>query len=85
MKVVFELGRILRDRRIRPIKYPLRRDFYPPWAKIFEWNMDYGTIYSGRVVCVLKLTIDKNNFGVRLRAEPDHRIKTRLSYRLSLK
>lgn len=75
MQTIIELGRIVRDRRTIPTKYPL-----PEIVVIHqdaEMLKDIVSLmaYILEELNVKKLTVstDKKKFGVTLRAEPDHK------------
>ncbi|KAK5639168.1 hypothetical protein RI129_011660 [Pyrocoelia pectoralis] len=76
MQSVIELGRILRDRKTIPIKYPLpeivvvhQDDEYIDDIKLLE-----SYILLELNVRKLTLTTDKSKFGITLRAEPDFKV-----------
>ncbi|KAM9641594.1 isoleucine--tRNA ligase, cytoplasmic isoform 2-T2 [Trichechus inunguis] len=76
MQSVIELGRVIRDRKTIPIKYPLK--------EIVVIHQDLGALkdikslekYITEELNVRKVTLstDKNKYGIRLRAEPDHMV-----------
>lgn len=76
MQSVIELGRVLRDRKTIPIKYPLRE------VIVVHRNQQYiddvislkEYILSEMNVREVNTTTDKSKFGITLRAEPDHKI-----------
>ncbi|XP_057670811.1 isoleucine--tRNA ligase, cytoplasmic [Diorhabda carinulata] len=76
MQTVIELGRVIRDRKTIPIKYPL------PEIIIVHRNRQYlddiillkDYIQSELNVKKISTTNDKTKFGITLRAEPDHKI-----------
>ncbi|KAF5300355.1 hypothetical protein FQR65_LT00975 [Abscondita terminalis] len=76
MQTVIELGRVLRDKKTIPVKYPL------PEIIVVHQDCDYlsdikhleSYILSELNVRKMALTSDKNKFGITLRAEPDHKI-----------
>ncbi|KAG7300162.1 Isoleucine--tRNA ligase-cytoplasmic [Plutella xylostella] len=76
MQAVIELGRVLRDRKTIPIKYPL------PEMIIIHRDQTYLDDVSSLEKYVLEemnvrklqLTSDKEKYGITLRAEPDHKI-----------
>lgn len=76
MQAVVELGRVMRDRRTVPIKYPL------PEVVVIHQHQEYldditsleQFITSELNVRKLVLSQDKKKFGVTLRAEPDHKL-----------
>ncbi|GBP07755.1 Isoleucine--tRNA ligase, cytoplasmic [Eumeta japonica] len=76
MQTVIELGRVLRDRKTIPIKYPL-----PEMVIIHRDNTYLNDIHSLQQYILeemnvrrLVLTSDKEKYGITLRAEPDHKI-----------
>ncbi|KAJ0175200.1 hypothetical protein K1T71_009341 [Dendrolimus kikuchii] len=76
MQSVIELGRVLRDRKTIPIKYPLpemivihREQTYLNDVKSLE-----KYVLEEMNVKKLQLTSDKEKYGITLRAEPDHKI-----------
>lgn len=75
MQTVIELGRIVRDRRTLPIKYPL-----PEVVVIHQDSAVLDELltleaYVLEELNVKKLTVTNNEskYGVKLRAEPDHK------------
>ena len=76
MQAVIELGRVMRDRRTVPIKYPLtevivihQQQEYLDDIKSLE-----QFITSELNVRSIVLSQDKKKYGVTLRAEPDHKL-----------
>ncbi|XP_043248058.1 isoleucine--tRNA ligase, cytoplasmic isoform X2 [Colletes gigas] len=76
MQTVIELGRVVRDRKTIPVKYPLpelvviHQD-----ATILEEIISLKSyILEELNVKELTVTTDKQKYGVILRAEPDHKI-----------
>lgn len=75
MQSVIELGRVLRERKTIPIKYPL------PELIIVHQNSEYlndivslqDYIYSELNVRQIKTTTNKSTYGISLRAEPDYK------------
>ncbi|KAL3285144.1 hypothetical protein HHI36_019265 [Cryptolaemus montrouzieri] len=75
MQSVIELGRVLRDRKTLPIKYPV------PEIVIVHQDGQYLTdilslqeyIQSELNVRKISTTSDKSKFGITLRAEPDYK------------
>ncbi|XP_023210883.1 isoleucine--tRNA ligase, cytoplasmic-like [Centruroides sculpturatus] len=73
MQAVIELGRLLRDRRTLPIKYPL------PELIVINENQEYlddvlslqNYILEELNIRTLTVTTDKKKYGVRIKAEPD--------------
>ncbi|XP_058997292.1 isoleucine--tRNA ligase, cytoplasmic [Mustela lutreola] len=76
MQSVIELGRVIRDRKTIPIKYPLKeivvihRD--PEALREIKSLEKY--IIEELNVRKVTLSTDKNKYGIRLRAEPDHMV-----------
>ncbi|CAH0562644.1 unnamed protein product [Brassicogethes aeneus] len=76
MQSVIELGRVLRDRKTIPIKYPL------PEVIVIHQDQQYiddilslkDYIISELNVKKISTTTDKSKFGIKLRAEPDYKI-----------
>lgn len=75
MQSVIELGRVIRDRKTIPIKYPL-----PEVVAILNSGTDVSAVislqqYIMEELNVRKVTVtsDKLKYGVSLRAEPDHK------------
>ncbi|CAH0724977.1 unnamed protein product, partial [Brenthis ino] len=76
MQSVIELGRVLRDRKTIPIKYPL------PVMIVIHQDQTYLDDINSLVTYVLEemnvkkveLTSDKEKYGITLRVEPDHKI-----------
>lgn len=75
MQSVIELGRVIRDRKTIPIKYPL-----PEVVAILNSELDVSAVvslqqYIMEELNVRKVTVtsDKLKYGVSLRAEPDHK------------
>lgn len=76
MQAVIELGRVLRDRKTIPIKYPL------PEMIIIHRDQTYLNdvlslqkyVLEEMNVKKLQLTSDKEKYGITLRAEPDHKL-----------
>lgn len=76
MQSVIELGRVIRDRKTIPIKYPL------PEVIVIHQNPQYiddilslrEYILSELNVRTISTTTDKSKFGITLRAEPDHKV-----------
>lgn len=73
MQTVIELGRLLRDRKTLPIKYPL------PELIVINENQEYlddvlslqKYILEELNIRTLTVTTDKQKYGVRMKAEPD--------------
>lgn len=76
MQTIIELGRIVRDRKTIPVKYPL-----PDIVVIHQDSNVLKDIVSLRSYILEELNVkelitatDKQKYGVTLRAEPDHKI-----------
>ncbi|XP_028160047.1 isoleucine--tRNA ligase, cytoplasmic [Ostrinia furnacalis] len=76
MQSVIELGRVLRDRKTIPIKYPL-----PEMIVIHQDQTYLNDVKSLEKYVVeemnvkkVQFTSDKEKYGITLRAEPDHKI-----------
>ncbi|KAK2580578.1 hypothetical protein KPH14_007702 [Odynerus spinipes] len=76
MQTIIELGRIVRDRKTIPVKYPL-----PDIVVIHQDSNVLKDIVSLRSYILEELnvkelitTTDKEKYGVTLRAEPDHKV-----------
>ncbi|XP_056128983.1 isoleucine--tRNA ligase, cytoplasmic isoform X2 [Lampris incognitus] len=76
MQSVIELGRVIRDRKTLPVKYPLKEVVVihqdPEALKDIESLQKY--ILEELNVRQLTLSTDKDKYGIRLRAEPDHMV-----------
>lgn len=76
MQSVIELGRVIRDRKTIPIKYPLPEVIVvhqdEQYVKDVESLKQY--VLSELNVRDLQLTTDKKKYGISLRAEPDHKV-----------
>ncbi|XP_033990919.1 isoleucine--tRNA ligase, cytoplasmic [Trematomus bernacchii] len=76
MQSVIELGRVIRDRRTLPVKYPLKEVVVihqdPEALKDIQSLQKY--ILEELNVRQLTLSTDKDKYGIRLRAEPDHMV-----------
>ena len=75
MQAIIELGRIVRDRRTMPVKYPLPEVvvIHADPAVLAELEPLTGYVMDELNVRKVTRTGDKNRFGVQLRAEPNHR------------
>ncbi len=75
MQSVIELGRVLRDRKTMPVKYPLPelvvihkdQTCLDDVASLQDYVLDELNVKK------LTLSTDKEQYGVKLRAEPDHK------------
>ncbi|XP_054883527.1 isoleucine--tRNA ligase, cytoplasmic [Poeciliopsis prolifica] len=76
MQSVIELGRVIRDRKTLPVKYPLKEVVVihqdPEALKDIQSLEKY--IIEELNVRQLTLSTDKDKYGIRLRAEPDHMV-----------
>ncbi|XP_047438407.1 isoleucine--tRNA ligase, cytoplasmic [Mugil cephalus] len=76
MQSVIELGRVIRDRKTMPVKYPLKEVVVihqdPEALKDIQSLQKY--IIEELNVRQLTLSTDKDKYGIRLRAEPDHMV-----------
>ncbi|XP_006631076.2 isoleucine--tRNA ligase, cytoplasmic isoform X1 [Lepisosteus oculatus] len=76
MQSVIELGRVIRDRKTLPVKYPLKEVVVihqdPEALKDIQALQKY--ILEELNVRHLTLSTDKDKYGIRLRAEPDHMV-----------
>ena len=76
MQSVIELGRVLRDRKTIPIKYPLPEVIVvhqdPQYISDILSLKDY--IHLELNVRTINTTTDKSKYGITLRAEPDYKI-----------
>ncbi|KAM6981115.1 isoleucine--tRNA ligase, cytoplasmic [Aplochiton taeniatus] len=76
MQSVIELGRVIRDRKTLPVKYPLKEVVVihqdPEALKDIQSLERY--ILEELNVRLLTLSTDKDRYGIRLRAEPDHMV-----------
>lgn len=76
MQAVVELGRVMRDRRTVPIKYPLTEVvvIHQQREYLDDINSLQQFIVSELNVRSIVLSQDKKKYGVTLRAEPDHKL-----------
>ncbi|KAA0708022.1 Isoleucine--tRNA ligase, cytoplasmic [Triplophysa tibetana] len=76
MQSVIELCRVIRDRKTLPVKYPLKEVVVihqdPEALKDIQSLQKY--ILEELNVRQLTLSTDKDKYGIRLRAEPDHMV-----------
>ncbi|XP_015256074.1 PREDICTED: isoleucine--tRNA ligase, cytoplasmic [Cyprinodon variegatus] len=76
MQSVIELGRVIRDRKTLPVKYPLKEVVVihqdPEALKDIQSLQKY--ILEELNVRQLTLSTDKDKYEIRLRAEPDHMV-----------
>ncbi|XP_041080359.1 isoleucine--tRNA ligase, cytoplasmic-like [Polyodon spathula] len=76
MQSVIELGRVIRDRKTLPVKYPLKEVVVihqDPEALQDILSLE-KYILEELNVRQLTLSADKDKYGIRLRAEPDHMV-----------
>ncbi|XP_059572023.1 isoleucine--tRNA ligase, cytoplasmic isoform X1 [Alligator mississippiensis] len=76
LQSIIELGRVIRDRKTIPVKYPLK--------EVVVIHQDPGALENIRSlekyileelnVRQVTLSTDKDKYGIRLRAEPDHMV-----------
>lgn len=75
MQTVIELGRVIRDRKTLPMKYPLKEVVVI--SKDSGVLKDVSTLQSYIVeelnIRTVTVTTDKQKYGIQLRAEPDHK------------
>ncbi|XP_067616969.1 isoleucine--tRNA ligase, cytoplasmic [Eurosta solidaginis] len=76
MQSVVELGRVMRDRRTLPIKYPVSEIIviHKDTTCLTAIKSLEAFILSELNVRKLTLSSDKEKYGITLRAEPDHKI-----------
>ncbi|KAL7017455.1 hypothetical protein ACKWTF_010388 [Chironomus riparius] len=76
MQAVVELGRVMRDRRTVPIKYPLTEVviIHQTQEYLDDINTLQEFITSELNVRTIVLSQDKKKYGVTIRAEPDHKL-----------
>ncbi|XP_069822571.1 isoleucine--tRNA ligase, cytoplasmic [Dendropsophus ebraccatus] len=76
MQSVIELGRVIRDRKTLPIKYPLKEVVVIHQEAEALADIKSLEKYILEELNVRKVTVstDKNKYGIRLRAEPDHMV-----------
>uniref|UniRef100_A0A6I8NVC5 Isoleucine--tRNA ligase, cytoplasmic n=1 Tax=Ornithorhynchus anatinus TaxID=9258 RepID=A0A6I8NVC5_ORNAN len=76
MQSVIELGRVIRERKTIPVKYPLKEVVVihqdPEALKDIQSLEKY--ILEELNVRQVTLSTDKNKYGITLRAEPDHMV-----------
>ncbi len=75
MQTVIELGRVVRDRRTMPIKYPLPElvVIHKDTQCLDDVRTLMGYIVEELNVKKVTLSTDKKQYGVSFRAEPDHK------------
>nr|KAF6484904.1 hypothetical protein HJG63_006536 [Rousettus aegyptiacus] len=76
MQSVIELGRVIRDRKTIPIKYPLKEIvvIHQDLEALNDIRSLEKYIIEELNVRKVTLSTDKNKYGIRLRAEPDHMV-----------
>lgn len=76
MQSVIELGRVIRDRKTLPIKYPLKEVvvIHQDPEALTDIQSLQNYILEELNVRQLTLSTDKDRYGIRLRAEPDHMV-----------
>lgn len=76
MQSVIELGRVIRDRKTIPIKYPLPEVIIVHQDSLYIKDIESLKEYvlSELNVRDIQLTTDKKKYGISLRAEPDHKV-----------
>ncbi|GAA6107926.1 isoleucine--tRNA ligase, cytoplasmic [Tachysurus ichikawai] len=76
MQSVIELGRVIRDRKTLPVKYPLREVvvIHQDPEALGDIRSLQKYILEELNVRQLTLSTDKDKYGIRLRAEPDHMV-----------
>ncbi|KAM9324353.1 isoleucine--tRNA ligase, cytoplasmic [Gastrophryne carolinensis] len=76
MQSVIELGRVIRDRKTLPIKYPLKEVIVIHQEPEALSDIRSLEKYIVEELNVRRVTVstDKNKYGIRLRAEPDHMV-----------
>jgi len=79
MQSVVELGRVMRDRRTLPVKYPISEIIviHKDKQTLEEIKSLQDFILSELNVRKLTLSSEKEKYGVTLRAEPDHKVSIR--------
>ena len=75
VQAVIELGRIIRDRKTMPVKYPLPEVvvIHADAALLDELEPLTGYVLDELNVRRVTRSGDKHRYGVQLRAEPNHR------------
>lgn len=76
MQAIIDMGRIMRDRRAMPVKYPVSEIIVvhkDPECLTAIKDLEYFIL---KELNIRKLTLssDKDKYGVVLRAEPDHKV-----------
>ncbi|XP_077181831.1 isoleucine--tRNA ligase, cytoplasmic [Paroedura picta] len=76
MQSVIELGRVIRDRKTIPVKYPLKEIvvIHHDLQALEDIRSLEKYILEELNVRQVTLSTDKDKYGIRLRAEPDHMV-----------
>ncbi|XP_053153865.1 isoleucine--tRNA ligase, cytoplasmic isoform X2 [Hemicordylus capensis] len=76
MQSVIELGRVIRDRKTIPVKYPLKEVvvIHQDSRALEDIRSFEKYILEELNVRQVTLSTDKDKYGIRLRAEPDHMV-----------
>ncbi|CAJ0946251.1 unnamed protein product [Ranitomeya imitator] len=76
MQSVIELGRVIRDRRTLPIKYPLKEVvvIHQDMEALADIKSLEKYILEELNVRNVTVSTDKTKYGIRMRAEPDHMV-----------
>ncbi|XP_020662256.2 isoleucine--tRNA ligase, cytoplasmic [Pogona vitticeps] len=76
MQSVIELGRVIRDRKTIPVKYPLKEVvvIHKDQQVLEDIRSLEKYILEELNVRQVTLSTDKDKYGIRLRAEPDHMV-----------
>ncbi|XP_063282541.1 isoleucine--tRNA ligase, cytoplasmic [Pelobates fuscus] len=76
MQSVIELGRVIRDRKILPVKYPLKEVIVIHQDPEALSDIKSLEKYIVEELNVRQVTVstNKDKYGIRLRAEPDHMV-----------
>ncbi|KAJ3601900.1 hypothetical protein NHX12_029661, partial [Muraenolepis orangiensis] len=76
MQSVIELGRVIRDRKTLPVKYPLKEVvvIHQDAEALKDIQSLQKYILEELNVRQLTMSTDKDKYGIRLRAEPDHMV-----------
>jgi isoleucyl-tRNA synthetase len=75
LQTVVELGRVVRDRKTLPMKYPLKEIvvIHKDTTLLADIVSLENYVKEELNVRVVTVTTDKHKYGIRLRAEPDHK------------
>lgn len=76
MQSIVELGRVMRDRRTLPVKYPVTELIVVHKDPVCLNAIDSLKTFILSELNVRKITLscDKEKYGISLRAEPDHKV-----------